>query len=186
MLSKTELREKYIKMRREISNKAEKSSKICKKLAELDEYKNAQTVAFYKALPSEVNLDELISDAFSAGKTVLLPKTLIGFSLKFYRISENERLFKSPFGVYEPQGVTENEAEKIDFIILPGVCFDLKMSRIGFGKGCYDRTLKELKCPSAAVCFEEQILKGGFIPYDENDVKPDILVTDERIYRKDF
>ena len=186
MLSKAELRKTYLEIRQRIDFKAEKSAEICRKLLTLDEYKNASAIAFYKALPSEVSLGSIINEAFLSGKTVLLPKTLPDFSLKFYRVKKDEKFVKSPFGVYEPQGNAENEANKIDFIILPGVCFDLKLNRIGFGKGCYDRALKNFACPSAAVCFDEQIIKNELIPSDKGDVKPNILVTERQIYRKDF
>ena len=48
---------------------------------------------------------------------------------------------------------------QIDLIIVPGIAFDLKKHRIGYGGGYYDRFLPE--CPQATwmgLAFEEQLI----------------------------
>ena len=182
MPNKAELRKKYLEVRRKTENKAEKSALICKKISELDEYKNAKTVFAYKSLPQEVNVDGLIKTAVLNGKTVALPKTFADFSLKFYKFT-GEPLVKSSFGVYEPTEVAENEIKKPDIVILPGICFDLKGNRIGFGKGCYDRFLSGKNVLVAAACFESQLLKNGLIGADSTDIGANVIVTETKIYR---
>ena len=182
MQNKAELRKKYLEVRRKTENKAEKSALICEKISELDEYKNAKTVLAYKSLPQEVNVDGLIETAVLNGKTVALPKTFDDFSLKFYKFT-GEPLIKNGFGVYEPVGAPENEIETPDIVILPGICFDLKGNRIGFGKGCYDRFLSGKSVFIAAVCFESQLLKNGFIGADSTDIGANVIVTETKIYR---
>lgn len=43
----------------------------------------------------------------------------------------------------------------------------------GFGRGYYDRFLKNVSFVKCGICFEEQFLKDEEIPTDEKDVKMD-------------
>ena len=47
----------------------------------------------------------------------------------------------------------------LDLVIVPGLAFDKKGNRLGSGKGCYDRFLKDLppKVPSIGLAFDFQI-----------------------------
>lgn len=185
MSNKQLLRKEFIEIRKGIRLKNQKSSIIAEKILSLRCIKESKTVAVYNALPSEVETQQLIKGLFAIGKTVCLPR-VSGCTMDFYRIkSADEKLIKGSFGVYEPP---ENKAEqmppeKLDVIIIPGVCFDKKKNRIGFGKGYYDGYLsKNVSGKKIAVCFEEQILKNGFIDSDENDIRPDMIVTEKVIY----
>lgn len=84
---------------------------------------------------------------------------------------------------------------------MPGSAFDTERHRIGYGGGFYDRYLNRLSCVSkqivsseqqrlfighftlttAALAYHCQVL--GRIPYEEHDRKPDLLVTEQEIYR---
>jgi 5-formyltetrahydrofolate cyclo-ligase len=103
--------------------------------------------------------------------------------IRFYRYRDGVPLEKSSFGVPEPPD-DENllaDNDKIDLIIVPGLCFDKAKNRLGYGGGFYDRFLKEFPTENIAVCFDEQIYEEGFLPADENDVKVGRIITDKRI-----
>ncbi len=177
---KSILRERCIELRKNIDNKDIKSIKIFNKIISLEEYKNANIIALYKNLDSEVSTEELIKYSIDNGKIVSLPK-VIGEELKFYKINSiNSELIKSKFGVYEPIDDANNyiNPQDIDLIIVPGVAFDKFKNRLGFGKGFYDRFLEKTKAKSIAVAFEEQVVKGK-IPTEENDIKIDEIITDK-------
>jgi len=66
----------------------------------------------------------------------------------------------------------------------PGVVFDLKGCRIGYGGGFYDGLLKSLKKKrfSVGLAFELQIVEG--FPVDRNRDEPvDIIITEKRVIR---
>lgn len=177
MTEKEILRKQYISIRNNIKNKKEKSTIITKKVIEEEAYKNAKIVAVYKSLPSEVDTIELIEHSITLGKTVVLPKVVCD-DLKFYKITLNDKLVKSKFGVEEP---IENEAnfvakEKIDLVIVPGVCFDRENNRLGFGRGYYDRFLANANLYTIAICFEEQMTDKIFT--EDNDIKMKKVITD--------
>ena len=173
-MNKQSLRKEYLTMRDNIPNKEEKSNIIFDKIISLKEYQQAKTIALYKSLSSEVNTGKLIDYSLSIGKTVLLPK-VIGNDLVFYEVTNKTIFMKSSFGVYEPMEKNSYD-EKIDLIIVPGVCFDKKNNRLGFGKGYYDRFLINNKTKKIGVCFKEQLIDN--IPTDKFDIKMDLIVTD--------
>ena len=177
---KQELRHKYILIREQITEKIEKSKIITSKIMENETFKNAKLIGIYKSLKSEVNTDELIKQSISNGKEVALPR-VENNELQFYKITSlNDKLIKSKFGVEEPTKNIEKRVNKndIDLIIVPGLCFDNEKNRLGFGKGYYDRFLKNSNLKTIAICFKEQIVQDTTIPITKNDVKMQQIITD--------
>lgn len=182
-MEKKTLRKKYLEIRQRIKDKVQKSKMIFEKIIQEKEYQNAKVIALYKNLKSEVDTSELIKYSVNQGKLVCLPK-VVGEEIKFYQISKTEEFIKSKFGVEEPEENPEKEIKKnkIDLVIVPGVCFDTRKNRLGFGKGYYDRFLTGTNLKTVGICFEEQILKDCFLPVEENDVKMQKVLTEENIY----
>ena len=54
--------------------------------------------------------------------------------------------------------------DKLDLALVPGIVFDKKGNRIGYGKGFYDRLLKHIECPTIGVGYKEQLFKRSFSP----------------------
>lgn len=182
MTSKEELRNKYCQLRKEIADKKRKSQIIMNKLISDPDFIKAKVIAFYYSLNSEVDTRELINYSLKMGKVVLLPKVLNG-QMAFYQIGENEELVKSNLGILEPLDNKNNliNKEEISLMIVPGICFDFKKNRLGFGRGYYDYYLKDSYILTIALCFDEQLLLSGDLPISKNDVKVKKIITDKRI-----
>lgn len=61
--------------------------------------------------------------------------------------------------------------------------FDLKMHRIGYGGGFYDRTLfGNSKAVKIGVAFE--FMKVACVPTDSNDIQLDYIVTEAALYQR--
>ncbi len=176
-MNKQELRTKYLKIRNSISNKERKSNIIFNKIINTKEYQNAKTIAIYKNLKSEVSTNKLIDYSLNIGKIIAIPR-VENDNLSFYKIDKNTKLIKSNFGILEPINDKTNylPKEKIDSIIVPGICFDKEGNRLGFGKGYYDRYLMNTKMKKIGICFIEQLTDN--IQTEENDVKMDLIITD--------
>ena len=180
LIRKQELRNNYIQIRNNILDKKNKSKIIANKVIEKIEYKNAKTIALFKNFRSEVDTAELIEYSINIGKIVALPR-VVGNELKFYKIeSLNDNFIKSKFGVEEPIESEKNHIEnkEIDLVIVPGLCFDKQNNRLGYGKGYYDRFLKNTNAKTIAICFKEQILKDSLLPITDTDVNVQRIITD--------
>ena len=68
----------------------------------------------------------------------------------------------------------------IDLVLVPGISFDVKGHRIGFGKGCYDRLLCNYQGVKIGFCYSSQICDD--IPSDEYDVCMDYIITENGLW----
>ena len=92
-------------------------------------------------------------------------------SAGYKRAIKNE---DNPQATWVMEKILENAetAEKI-LMLMPGVAFDKKRHRIGYGKGFYDRYLagkEALQLRTIAVGFQCQMVEE--IPAEELDIKP--------------
>ena len=66
-------------------------------------------------------------------------------------------------------------------VIMPGVAFDRRGGRIGYGKGFYDSYLgKHPEYRRIALAYEIQCL--DLIPSEEHDIRPECIITEKEIY----
>lgn len=172
---KKEIRKKYIEIRKQIKNKEDKSKNIINKIINHQKYKEAKVVACYCSLKDEACLDKLIIHAWENGKVVVVPKVK-GNTMEFYEIKSMDDLEIQCFGIREPRHDFVFDKHKIDLLLVPGVAFDRKGNRMGFGKGYYDRYLVELNTYKIGICFREQM--DDNIPTDVFDIKMDEIIVD--------
>ena len=106
--------------------------------------KTTGDVAIYMSLPEEPPTEILIQEVRKLNRNVWLP-----------RINNDELLWiknptefnVGPYGIKEPKGdgVFAKDLTDLGAIILPGLAVDVKGTRLGKGKGFYDRVLVQLK-----------------------------------------
>ena len=177
-MEKNEIRKMMLLKRHNIKNKNIKSLHIIKNIEMLDEYKKAKVVAMYKCLEDEVNLDELINIAQNSGKIVLLPR-VVGNNLIFIKIDENTCYEKNNFNILEPIINNNIYYGTIDVVLVPGVAFDKQNNRLGYGKGYYDRFLKDCNIFKIGVCFYQQLV--SILPISLSDVSVNLIITEKRV-----
>lgn len=144
-------------------------------------FRDAKCVCCYVSVRSEMPTPGIIIRAHESGKRVIVPK-VVGDNLKFAQINSlTDDLKRGTFGVLEPlDSCTEVPIEEADICLIPGVVFDEHGNRFGYGKGYYDRFLKNLppNIPTVGMAFDSQVLDS--IPVDPTDVPVKYLVTPER------
>ena len=134
---KIDIRKQMLQKRASLSleEKEKADLRIIKRIQKDKRYQQAQTVAIYYPMETEINVLKLIND----DKTFLFPK-VVGQEIVFYVFTPSMRFEKSAFGVNEPtRGVIYEK--QIDFIVVPALAIDSNNHRIGYGKGFYDRYL---------------------------------------------
>jgi 5-formyltetrahydrofolate cyclo-ligase len=141
------------------------------------EFQSAKIVGAYFATGSEVNTGLLIGKAKKLGKIVALPRTE-GEVINFYEMSSTDGLVTGRFGIMEPPPVWS--ARIIDLLIVPGIAFDKKGYRLGYGKGYYDRYLLE-KRPQFVIGLAYNFQLLWSLPHDTLDAKMDAISTEDGI-----
>jgi 5-formyltetrahydrofolate cyclo-ligase len=120
------------------------------------------TVMLYLSMRSEVETHDLLVYLLRTNKIALAP-TIEAKRLVPRRITNTStELRRHRYGMLQPkQDVCPKfPFNQIDLIIVPGIAFDLKNYRIGYGGGYYDRFLPN--CPQATwmgLAFEEQVIQ---------------------------
>lgn len=152
---------------------------IFNKIIESSEYKNSKTILVYVSFNGEVDTHKFIQYALKDHKKVCVPKIVSKKEgMKAIEISEFEDLKTGSYGILEPASFNrEIDEESINLVIVPGVAFDLKGGRIGYGGAFYDRFLKNISKDTfkVAIAYDFQILKN--IPMEVHDEKIHRIIT---------
>ncbi|GAV21965.1 5-formyltetrahydrofolate cyclo-ligase [Carboxydothermus pertinax] len=180
-------------LRKEILNKRagqlpeeieEKSAKILQLLKSFRDYQQSRTVMVYLDFRGEVRTREIIKDLWAHGKRVVIPVTILSEKklLPVYLWDFGD-LMEGTYGILEPKEEKRQVValEEIDLILVPGVAFDLKGNRLGYGAGFYDRFLSKLRpgVKKVALAFELQIVPK--IVSGPHDIPMDYIITEERL-----
>ena len=178
------LRQKMLAMRRALSaNETEsRSSSLKENILSLPEYKNAKKIMAFLAMKGESNLDGFIRQALLDGKEVYIPVCLPERQMEAGRLIDMEHFEKGPLGLRNlPAGYEVTSPESLDLVLIPGLAVSQEGIRLGMGAGYYDRYLAAHPClPTMAIAFDCQVLDE--VPYDEHDIRPQILVTETSVY----
>ena len=159
-----------------------RSESVARNLQNLPLYKEANCVMFYYPLKREVNLLGAIREALKQKRVCFPVVDLKEGSLIPYEVKDLAKdLVKGPLEIMQPdrERAKEVELRALDVVIVPGLAFDRKKSRLGRGKGFYDRFLKRLdkKTRKVGVAFDFQLIPS--VPtHPPRDEKVDLVVTE--------
>lgn len=180
-MSKNAIRKRILSRRDALSPAAiaSLSEEVADRLLATDSYAAATTLALYCAIRSEVATAKIFAAALQAGKLVLYPRT-VGETLEFVAVESLEALDASRFGIFEPLFGTPVPLAQINLIVLPGVAFDEKGIRLGYGLGCYDRVLAAPTRPTlVGLAYDFQVVPT--LPREEHDIPVNFIVTERKI-----
>lgn len=185
-VAKEELRKRLAGLRRTLSaeTRKQRSEALCTALAAHEAFEKARVVAGYAPLRFEADPSPLLERAWAAGKTVVLPRVSVAtHSLALHQVSRDSELVESAFSVREPREDAPLVAlDQVDLVIVPGLAFDERGHRLGYGKGFYDGLLPRL--PNAVrvgIAFELSLLVE--VPAAAHDAQVHWIFTDRRVIR---
>ena len=183
---KSSVRREILKRRRERENGSSSNARsIRMNLTALPEYRDAELIHCYVSIPEEVDTWVLIGDALRDKKRIVVPIVHKGETdlLHSEIFDLSELIQNGGKGLYRPSGkILPVDFHAIDLVIVPGVAFDRKGHRLGFGRGYYDRFLDKVGAIKIGLAFEFQILDS--VPTGETDVPVDLVVTEEKVHRR--
>lgn len=152
------LRNKTIAAMKELpqSVKAEADSQLTQRFIQLPAFQEAKTLATYLSMGHEFSTASLIQAALQLGKRVCVPRTYPQGRMEFVEY-DPDILEKTRFGLLEPneRGQVVDKSE-IDLIHVPGLVFQSKGYRIGYGGGYYDRYLADYTGKTVSTIYSIQ------------------------------
>lgn len=148
-----------------------------------DHYRRSGVVLAYAGFGSELRTETFVRRVLDDGKVLLLPR-VVGEegSLDLHEVKDPVReLEAGTWGIREPKPdlCPRVEPEAVDLALVPGVAFDPRGGRLGYGGGYYDRLLARCSGTRSllvAGAFELQVVDK--VPLEEHDVRMDLLVTE--------
>ena len=159
-------------------NEIEKKSKLIQEFViNSREFRPAKVVAAYSAFGYEVRTDLIIRRSSILSKKIVLPR-VEEEDITFYEVSSPKSLIRGRFGIMEPMPC-RRESE-IDLLVVPGIAFDKKGYRLGYGKGYYDRLLLGKRTFSIGLAYSFQLL--GTLPHDSYDKRLNAIASEDGIH----
>lgn len=138
--------------------------------------------AFWGIRGREPDTARLIGELIARGKTVCLPRMLPAHQMEARLYVPEVPLLKKEFGIWEPDPARCPTVEKsaIDLVLVPGVCYDRRGYRLGFGGGYYDRWLEDFSGFTVGLC--RQVVLQQQVPTDAHDSRVHILLTERELF----
>jgi 5-formyltetrahydrofolate cyclo-ligase len=101
------------------------------------------------------------------------------------RFKPETELVQNAWQISEPLHDEKNEkveTEKIDLVLVPLLCFDARGFRVGYGKGFYDKFLKNCRADCLKIGLSYFAPIAEIEDAHEFDVKLDFCVSPEKIF----
>ncbi len=185
-MTKKEYRKKYLSLRNDIpvSQKQIFDGMLTNKILSMAEYRNAENILLFASVGSEVDTWGIFDESIRQNKKVYFPKCIDGERMEFYRVFSKKDLSNGKYGIPEPSDRAEkyNSHSESDFAVIPAIAVGRDFSRLGYGKGYYDRFLKDFN--GITVCPVYPQFLCGTVPNDKFDVPQKIIITPYEIIRR--
>jgi 5-formyltetrahydrofolate cyclo-ligase len=185
-LTKSELRKKYKKLRKNLSENAidDFSLSIANQLLKLPIW----DYSFYHIFLSieekkEVNTDFILNVLAGKDKNILISKSdFESGDMTHFLLTDNTSIIKNGYNIPEPVDGIEISNDKIEVVFIPLLAFDEQGNRVGYGKGFYDRFLTECKPETLKIGLSFFDAESEIIDIFESDIQLNYCVTPENIY----
>ncbi|KAF9078715.1 hypothetical protein BDP27DRAFT_1310056 [Rhodocollybia butyracea] len=174
----------------------EQSRAVASKVLHLPALQNCSNLSCFLSMPvGELDTAEICDIRLAGSKSLFVPKITPDGAMEFlklYNQNDLETLPSGLWGIREPSNEWESRPRlnatdvDLDVILVPGVAFDRSMSRLGHGKGYYDRYIARYIASGrpppllVALSLRDQ-LSETTIPVTKHDWKMDMIVTPDEV-----
>lgn len=179
---KSALRRECRSRRRRLTEKemASEGGAILERLLGMEEFAAAGSIHTYvSSKDNEVDTHRLIRTSLERGKRVAIPVVVEGTRLlRHARIEGLEGLVRDAWGLLEPpadHAAWIEDVEEIDLVVVPGLAFDRRGGRLGFGGGFYDRFLESTRAFRVGLVYGCLLLDE--VPMEAHDVRVDVVIS---------
>ena len=186
--AKQQLRSRIIAERKALPDerRSEYSRLACRHLALNEQLAQARAIMAFHPFDAELDILPFIEASRGRGQEIWLPLTRpADRRLIPYRYEGPQMLKQGVYGIWEPNPELAQEADlnKLDAVLVPGVAFDERGGRLGYGGGYYDRFLAGLSFRPllVGIAFSMQIVDA--VPREPHDKCLDGLVTERGFFQ---
>ena len=157
------------------SRKKEYDQWVCQSLAKKIKENNYEIIHCYLPMSTEINIFPLIDSLLQLELTLVAPKTLAKGRLKHLVLHSLDQLEKGVYGTSHPAG-DQSFSGEYDLIIVPGLSFDQRNYRLGYGGGYYDSFLAQHPDARKVGLFYP-FQETEHIPTESHDIRLDEILT---------
>ncbi len=159
-------------------SRAAHNAAIQSRLLQLPQLASARVIFCFISCGPEVSTHAVIDRLLSMGKTVLVPKILPGQPMRAVPFRGWDSLAPGVLGIPAPIDTVAYPGG-VDLVITPGLGFTPTGTRLGYGRGYYDRWFaSHTHGLRVGIAFECQLETS--LPSDSSDVPIHILITEQR------
>lgn len=188
-MHKKELRVKYKSLRATLTSEEieEKSLAIAIQLLRLNIWDKTYYHLFLSITEQkEIDTEFILQILAGKDKEIVLSKSdFTTGTMTHFLLTDNTKIKKNKYNIPEPVNGLEVPVNKIEVVFIPLLAFDEKGHRVGYGKGFYDRFLKECHPKTLKIglsFFEpETKIEDAF----ESDIQLNYCITPNEIYSFD-
>ena len=185
MDKKQELRLEMLRLRDALSPAAaaRAGAAVTRRVLALPAFRDAGTVMAYLDVRKEVQTRALIRKALASGRRVAVPVTdperrrLIAAGVSGYPID----LEPGPYGIPQPKRYEEIPPGELDCILIPGLAYDVRGYRLGFGGGYYDRFLPRVRSDAVLIGLAYDFQLRPTVYPEAHDRAVHLVATETRI-----
>jgi 5-formyltetrahydrofolate cyclo-ligase len=161
------------------ADRAEASAAIAERVTSLAPVLGARSIGAYLPIWSEVDTRDILDWAFARDIPVALPAVVDSTTFVYRRWQQGEPLLMGRFGTKMPGDGAP--VVMPDVIVTPMVAFDRSGTRLGHGRGYYDRAVAAMRGQGhepllVGVAFAAQEVAD--IPAEPHDIGMHFVVTE--------
>lgn len=184
LLTKEQLRQAMLAKRRSLSaiQREQASHQIFQSAIKISQIRQALIVGLYWPHGGEVDVLPLWHHLMAQNKRVCFPRAARNSQeIEFALVRNESELHAGAYGIFEPKpempGVIKGD---IDLVVIPGLAFDKKGYRLGWGKGYFDKWLKDYTGFRLGVAYEFQVIDE--LLHEAHDEKVQVILTEQRFF----
>jgi 5-formyltetrahydrofolate cyclo-ligase len=190
-MTKAELRKIYLQKMQLLSpvERAEKSERISENFIQQLSYDRPMIVHCFIAIEKFNEIDTTfifrrLWKEFPQIITVVPRVDLETGEMSHLKFTPDTELVKNLWNIYEPEHDEFVEPGEIDVVLVPLLCIDRELHRVGYGKGFYDRFLAKCRkdTKKTGLSFFEPVDKIDDV--HEGDVALDMCITPDKTYHR--
>lgn len=159
---------------------------IARRLLDWKPWKAAAVVGVYLAFGAEVDLKDVIDEARASGKRILAPRCHVSPRphLTLHEFHDHSTLERHALGHLEPPPDAPTvDPVAVDVLLVPGLVFDERGYRLGYGLGFYDRLIPGLRPDAHAVGIAMSDMVVPELPAEPHDARVGHIATEQGVLK---